>query len=184
MPTCTPAGTIVPLSEGWVPTRRYSWYSRSENSARLRLKPVVVTFAMLFAITSMFSCWAAMPVAAVKRERMIGLPLAARDDVVDGALHAVVLAVDKFLHGFVAALHPDHGGQFLDRLHVGLLQHSLDDGRLGHLDRRFVCGEHHRFLIPQRAPVLEVDDVQLAVDDLGVALLGAVSGDAAVTGDL
>ena len=62
--------TIVPLSEDCVPTRRYSWYSRSENSGRLRLNPVVVTFAMLFAITSMLSCWAAMPVAAVARERI------------------------------------------------------------------------------------------------------------------
>src|SRR3954464_7700258 len=101
---------------------------------------------MLFAITSMLSCWAAMPVEAVKRERMIGFPLAARDDVVDGPLHAVVLAVEEALHRFVIPLHPDHAGQFLDRLHVRLLEHALDHGRLFDLDRRSVGGEEDAFL--------------------------------------
>jgi len=38
---------------------------RSVNSARERLKPVVLMLATLFAITSKFCSWALMPVAAI-----------------------------------------------------------------------------------------------------------------------
>ena len=54
-PPCGPAGcawTIVSESRSW-------------NSARVRLKPVVFTFARLFAIVSILSCSASIPVAAV-----------------------------------------------------------------------------------------------------------------------
>jgi hypothetical protein len=66
-----PEGTMVPASEEVEPTRRWFWYSRSWNSARWRLYPVVVMFAMLFEIVSTLSCWANMPVVPMLRLRMV-----------------------------------------------------------------------------------------------------------------
>src|SRR5438445_543833 len=40
-------------------------YSRSSKSRRLRLNPVVLTFAMLLAMTSRLACCACMPVAPI-----------------------------------------------------------------------------------------------------------------------
>jgi len=50
------------------------WYSKSANSARCCLKPVVFMFAKLLAITSTLVCWANMPVEAMERARMIVSP--------------------------------------------------------------------------------------------------------------
>src|SRR3546814_16710192 len=55
-PSCTPVGTMVPASDEAEPTRRRFWYSRSWNSARWRLKPVVFMLAMLFEMTSTLRC--------------------------------------------------------------------------------------------------------------------------------
>src|SRR6266702_4263780 len=70
-PTCAPAGTMEPASEELEPTRRRFWYIRSWNSARRRLKPVVVMLAMLLEMTSTLVCWACMPVLAMSSARMM-----------------------------------------------------------------------------------------------------------------
>ena len=44
------------------------------NSARERLKPVVLMLAMLLAMTSMFCSWALMPVAAIDNALMSTVP--------------------------------------------------------------------------------------------------------------
>ena len=70
-------GTIVPASEDWAPMRETFSYNRSWNSARCFLKPTVFMLAMLFEIVSTFSCWAAMPVAAILNARIYRSPQAA-----------------------------------------------------------------------------------------------------------
>src|SRR5512137_401086 len=76
-PTWSGLGAAPPAASGapalWIVSE-----SRSSNSARTFLKPVVLTLARLLETTSIRSCWASMPVAAVKSERSIvpfpGLP--------------------------------------------------------------------------------------------------------------
>src|SRR5262245_46394258 len=50
-------------------------YTRSSNSTRAFLKPVVLTFARLCATLSMFCCWALIPLAAVYSARIISMLL-------------------------------------------------------------------------------------------------------------
>src|ERR687887_267 len=47
---------------------------RSVNSARARLKPVVLMLAILLAITSRFVCWAFIPAAAIASALMTSTP--------------------------------------------------------------------------------------------------------------
>jgi len=72
-PIWMPVGTWV-FSDEEEPGGRMVSYSRSWNSARLRLKPVVATLAMLLAITSMFTLWACIPDAADHMLRIICPP--------------------------------------------------------------------------------------------------------------
>src|SRR5690606_14167488 len=68
------APTVAP---GW----RRVWYIRSANTARPRLKPVVLTLARLLEITSMPVCWVSRPVLAIHRERiMLRGPVQGRRD--------------------------------------------------------------------------------------------------------
>ena len=73
--TLTPdriAGMVPASGEPTVVLPCTVWYSRSSKCARLRLKPVVLTLARLFAMTSVRSCCARIPVAAVLRDGSIG----------------------------------------------------------------------------------------------------------------
>ena len=72
MPTWMPTGSRLSPSV-MDPAIFMVWYIRSSNSARLFLKPVVLTLARLLEMTSMLSCWATMPVAPVYRERIMGI---------------------------------------------------------------------------------------------------------------
>src|SRR5229473_4328726 len=66
-------------------------YKRSSNETRLRLKPVVLTLARLFATVSMLSCCAFIPVAPMYRESiMVGL-LSGFAQQAEGAVHHVVV---------------------------------------------------------------------------------------------
>src|SRR3989344_6528511 len=70
VPTCKPEGRRVSVLL-WAPGWRTFWYTRSSNTARERLKPLVLTFARLLAITSICPCWASSPVFAVHSDRII-----------------------------------------------------------------------------------------------------------------
>src|SRR5690606_2002194 len=50
------------------------WYIKSSNTARLRLKPEVLTLARLLEITSILVCCDSRPVFAIHRERIIVFP--------------------------------------------------------------------------------------------------------------
>src|SRR5690606_38865093 len=72
VPICSPEGSWLAaptLAPGW----RLVWYIISSNTARLRLKPVVLTLARLLEITSMLVCWVSRPVLAIHRERIMSL---------------------------------------------------------------------------------------------------------------
>ena len=73
-PTCNAEGCPPPPAALGGPDERMVSESRSSNSARLFLKPVVLVFARLWAITSIFVCWASIPVAAVYSERNMVFP--------------------------------------------------------------------------------------------------------------
>src|SRR3990172_3972328 len=170
MPIWTPAGTMVPASDEVDPTRRRSWYSRSVNSARRRLKPVVFMLAMLFEMTSTLSCWASIPVAAMLRDLMCRiLPCysysGGRNDRVDDAALQLVLGFDHALGGLEVAHHRHQQGQLDHRADVRFLDHTLDDfgrqvrqrrrGRLvqaaGYLAQFLLVGEAHDIQAVDRA---------------------------------
>ena len=62
-PISRPVGVVTPSATA-APAGRISWYIRSWKSARLCLKPTVLTLARLLEMTSMLVCWAIIPVAA------------------------------------------------------------------------------------------------------------------------
>ena len=64
VPSWMPDGSSVCCVE-FAPGWRMVWYSRSSNTAREPLKPLVLTLARLFEITSICDCCAFMPVAAM-----------------------------------------------------------------------------------------------------------------------
>ena len=66
VPTCRPDGSCVSCDVA-APTCRTFWYSRSSNTARPFLKPLVLTFARLFDVTVMRVCCASSPVLAAHR---------------------------------------------------------------------------------------------------------------------
>jgi len=75
VPMEKPLGSCVSCVE-LAPTWLMFWYSRSSNTARSRLKPVVFTLAMLLDTTSMRVCCASRPVLAIHRAWfMAGFPL-------------------------------------------------------------------------------------------------------------
>src|SRR6185437_12704954 len=65
VPRFSPVGAWV-LCEVLAPTWDRFWYSRSSKTARLFLKPVVLTLARLFAVTVICVCWASSPVLAAQ----------------------------------------------------------------------------------------------------------------------
>src|SRR5512135_1390835 len=70
VPICKPEGICVCCDDcapGW---RRF-WYSRSSNTARERLKPLVLTLARLLEITSICVCCASRPVFDIQSERIM-----------------------------------------------------------------------------------------------------------------
>src|SRR5579871_1243537 len=74
MPTLRPVGAWV-FCEVAAPTCERFWYSRSSNTARLFLKPVVLTLARLFAVTVIWVCWASSPVFAAHSAGSISVDL-------------------------------------------------------------------------------------------------------------
>src|SRR5690606_17998643 len=65
VPSCRPEGSWLSWLL-WPPGCWRIWYSRSSNSARSRLKPVVETFARLLEIVVRFMSWADRPVFATQ----------------------------------------------------------------------------------------------------------------------
>ena len=63
-PTCTGVGALPPRGSG-APLPRKVSESRSSNSGRTFLNPAVLALARLWEMTSIRSCCASMPVAAV-----------------------------------------------------------------------------------------------------------------------
>ncbi len=61
VPSCRPEGSSLSWVD-WPPGWRRIWYSRSWNSARSRLKPVVDTLARLLEMVVRFMSWADRPV--------------------------------------------------------------------------------------------------------------------------
>src|SRR5205823_558029 len=57
--------------EDWAPGWRTFWYSRSSKTARDFLKPLVLTLARLFEMTSRLVCCASRPVLAMYSERIM-----------------------------------------------------------------------------------------------------------------
>src|SRR6185437_11654800 len=120
----------------------------------MRLKPVVLTLARLFELLSTMVCWAFMPVAAVKRARIMAfslfekgnLPQRRKEKATINTCSIVYLssclplrlcgrfslhlAVDALLHGVGQRAHGLGGGLVLtharDHLH-----HFLDDLHVG-----------------------------------------------------
>ena len=70
MPICRPEGSWV-CCEDCAPGWRRVWYSKSSNTARERLKPVVLTFAKLLAITSIWVCCASSPVLEIHKQLIL-----------------------------------------------------------------------------------------------------------------
>src|SRR5882672_10890060 len=71
MPRCTPEGATVSC-EVEPPTWRTFWYSRSSNTARPFLKPLVLTLARLLEVTARRVCCASSPVLAAHSAGFIG----------------------------------------------------------------------------------------------------------------
>src|SRR5438477_6524369 len=69
-PVSRPTGASAVADVGAPGTFVWS-YTRSSNSTRAFLNPVVLTFARLCATLSIFCCWALMPLAAVYSARII-----------------------------------------------------------------------------------------------------------------
>src|SRR6185312_10989310 len=104
------------------------WYSRSSNTARSSLKPVVLTLARLFEMTAISVCCASRPVLAAHRAAFMrtssgssGLQeLRGGLSVVVGALHRLHLQVE--VAGQVD--HVDHRAREID---VARLEHSRSE---------------------------------------------------------
>src|ERR1041384_4686779 len=96
---------------------------RSANSARPFLKPLVETFAMLFAVTSSLVCWASIPEAAVASERNMSVSLLGGAELARRAALDVVVVLD----------HPHQRLVGAGDLHeVDDAAHDVDVGRLEH----------------------------------------------------
>src|SRR3569833_3171595 len=70
VPICKPEGNCV-CCEDCAPGWRMVWYSKSSNTARERLKPLVLTLARLLEMTSICVCCASRPVIEIHRERIM-----------------------------------------------------------------------------------------------------------------
>src|SRR4051812_5683412 len=79
VPICRPEGSVV-CCDDWEPGWRTFWYSRSSNTARERLKPLVLTLARLLVMTSRLVCCASRPVLAMNRERIMSFSSNAADE--------------------------------------------------------------------------------------------------------
>src|SRR5690349_16843657 len=82
-------------------------------------------FAMLFEMTSTFSCWADMPVAAVRRACIYGYSLSDATEPLDGAAGQVGGVFHGLDDALVGAADLDHPGDLQDRIDVAALQHPL-----------------------------------------------------------
>src|SRR5690348_12916003 len=112
-PICSGAGCPPPRGPAGVAWTMVS-DSRSWNSARVFLKPVVFALARLLAMVSIFNCCASIPVAAVYSDRNIVdcsfRPVCGSADAAD-LDHAVVEApvgLDGLHGGLELALGVDH----------------------------------------------------------------------------
>src|SRR3569833_139131 len=70
VPICKPEGNCV-CCEDCAPGWRMVWYSKSSNTARERLKPLVLTLARLLEMTSICVCCASRPVFEIHSERIM-----------------------------------------------------------------------------------------------------------------
>src|SRR5690348_13121972 len=122
-PICRPAGSTFCMSLR-PPAWRMFWYSRSWNTARDFLNPLVLTFARLLAITSILVCCASRPVLAVQSDLIIGYSSkfsAERQQPV--GLACVVFAGLHGLHlHFVHARGGDHVDHGFHRADVAAFQ--------------------------------------------------------------
>src|SRR5574340_693776 len=125
VPSCSPEGSCV-CCEDWAPGWRRVWYSRSSNTARERLKPLVLTLARLLEITSICVCCASRPVFDIQRERIIIHPFLSGAQIEDLAgLALVVFDILQELHlHVVLAGELDHVDHFLHHVDVARLQRS------------------------------------------------------------
>src|SRR5271154_2779217 len=128
----TPVPRVSPV-EYWVfcvlcaPTCRMFWYMRSWNAARPALKPVVLVFARLLAITAMRVFCASRPVLAAHNARFIEcsfFPGSRGQHHAFGTLFVGVGRIDALDLKFVQALQLDHADQRLRRVDIAGFQHS------------------------------------------------------------
>src|SRR3569623_71288 len=70
VPICRPDGNCV-CCEDCAPGWRRVWYSKSSNTARERLKPLVLTLARVLEMTSICVCCASRPVFEIHSERIM-----------------------------------------------------------------------------------------------------------------
>src|SRR3569832_2744691 len=70
VPICKPVGNCV-CCEDCAPGWRMVWYSKSSNTARERLKPLVLTLARLLEMTSICVCCASRPDFEIHSERIM-----------------------------------------------------------------------------------------------------------------
>src|SRR5690606_10362286 len=139
VPTCRPEGNWVSWVL-WAPGWRLIWYSRSSNSGRSRLKPVVETLARLLEMVLSMVSWADRPVLLTHSAACMSCLLAGQVRSAD---------LQKFVGGlgvlFGGAHHLDvqlelpgqgqHGGHLFHRVDVAAFEKSGDqgDGAIGGL---------------------------------------------------
>src|ERR1700722_11624398 len=110
------------------------WYIRSWNAARSDLKPVVLVFARLFAITAICVFCASRPVFAAHSARFIVNFLFSWSFVLGSRHHALralfvlVDGIDALDLQFIQTLQCDHIDQGLRGVDVARLQFTRDDG--------------------------------------------------------
>src|SRR5512139_730084 len=118
-----PVGAAVSC-EVAAPTWRTFWYSRSSNTARSFLKPLVLTFARLWETTVMRVCCASSPVLAAHSAEFIGSSPSLHGQqprrggaVVFGSAHGAHLQVEP-------SRQLDHVDHRVGHSHVAALQHA------------------------------------------------------------
>src|SRR3984885_11261480 len=120
------------------PTCRTFWYRRSWNAARSDLKPVVLAFARLLAMTAICVFWASRPVFADHSARfieciLVGYVLRSVRQHLFGGLFVLIGGVHALDLKFILTLQFDHVDQRLRGVDVARFQHSRRErhGRIG-----------------------------------------------------
>src|SRR6185312_175840 len=100
------------------------WYSRSSNTARSSLNPVVLTLARLFEMTAISVCWASRPVLAAHRAAFMRASSGSSGlQELRGGLRVVVRALHRLDLQIEVARQVDHVDHRAREIDVAGLEH-------------------------------------------------------------